>query len=162
MRCGEFYASPIPITVFRDPVWLRWNLTDGRPPGSILQERPCTRCIKRNIGHLCRDEPRESDRKTKGEHRASVGGDDRPSQQNELLAGPGLQGIPSELDQNGSSGSTALQDGSMGLRSTTDLPDAAVIPPNSSPPVNQTRGLDTTNPQASETHFQYRILWNLY
>jgi hypothetical protein len=26
-------------------------------------ERPCTRCIKRNIGHLCHDEPRESDTK---------------------------------------------------------------------------------------------------
>ncbi|KAK8142715.1 hypothetical protein G3M48_008356 [Beauveria asiatica] len=26
-------------------------------------ERPCTRCIKRNIGHLCHDQPRESDMK---------------------------------------------------------------------------------------------------
>ncbi|KAG8164175.1 hypothetical protein KVR01_006093 [Diaporthe batatas] len=26
-------------------------------------ERPCTRCIKRNIGHLCHDEPREHDSK---------------------------------------------------------------------------------------------------
>ncbi|KAI6780858.1 uncharacterized protein J7T54_007338 [Emericellopsis cladophorae] len=26
-------------------------------------ERPCTRCIKRNIGHLCHDEPRESETK---------------------------------------------------------------------------------------------------
>ena len=25
------------------------------------QERPCTRCIKRNIGHLCHDEPREGE-----------------------------------------------------------------------------------------------------
>ncbi|KAF2199169.1 hypothetical protein GQ43DRAFT_442712 [Delitschia confertaspora ATCC 74209] len=28
-------------------------------------ERPCTRCIKRNIGHLCHDEPRESVKKGK-------------------------------------------------------------------------------------------------
>ncbi|KAL7926474.1 hypothetical protein ACQKWADRAFT_280404 [Trichoderma austrokoningii] len=28
-------------------------------------ERPCTRCIKRNIGHLCHDEPRESEPKKK-------------------------------------------------------------------------------------------------
>ncbi|KAH0496263.1 hypothetical protein TgHK011_003634 [Trichoderma gracile] len=28
-------------------------------------ERPCTRCIKRNIGHLCHDEPREADPKKK-------------------------------------------------------------------------------------------------
>ncbi|KAG8414086.1 Transcription factor, variant 2 [Metarhizium acridum] len=26
-------------------------------------ERPCTRCIKRNIGHLCHDEPRDADAK---------------------------------------------------------------------------------------------------
>lgn len=27
------------------------------------QERPCTRCVKRNIGHLCHDEPREHETK---------------------------------------------------------------------------------------------------
>ena len=32
------------------------------------QERPCTRCVKRNIGHLCHDEPREPMKRTKGEH----------------------------------------------------------------------------------------------
>lgn len=25
----------------------------------MSQDRPCKRCIKRNIGHLCHDEPRE-------------------------------------------------------------------------------------------------------
>ncbi|RYP76846.1 hypothetical protein DL771_001582 [Monosporascus sp. 5C6A] len=36
------------------------------------QERPCTRCIKRNIGHLCHDEPREPDaKKVKGSHVAT-------------------------------------------------------------------------------------------
>jgi hypothetical protein len=30
---------------------------------SAIQERPCTRCIKRNIGHLCHDEPREPPKK---------------------------------------------------------------------------------------------------
>ncbi|KAI0142463.1 hypothetical protein F4776DRAFT_508328 [Hypoxylon sp. NC0597] len=35
-------------------------------------ERPCTRCIKRNIGHLCHDEPRDSDsKKSKGSHGAA-------------------------------------------------------------------------------------------
>ncbi|KAF7547940.1 hypothetical protein G7Z17_g7379 [Cylindrodendrum hubeiense] len=29
----------------------------------VLPERPCTRCIKRNIGHLCHDEPRDADSK---------------------------------------------------------------------------------------------------
>lgn len=36
-------------------------------------ERPCTRCIKRNIGHLCHDQPRESDtKKTKTTKSESV------------------------------------------------------------------------------------------
>ncbi|KAF1359963.1 hypothetical protein EJ07DRAFT_117654 [Lizonia empirigonia] len=30
-------------------------------------ERPCTRCVKRNIGHLCHDEPREGFKKAKSE-----------------------------------------------------------------------------------------------
>jgi len=30
-------------------------------------ERPCTRCIKRNIGHLCHDEPREGIKKAKSD-----------------------------------------------------------------------------------------------
>ncbi|KAI0843290.1 meiosis protein SPO22/ZIP4 like-domain-containing protein [Hypoxylon sp. FL0890] len=35
-------------------------------------ERPCTRCIKRNIGHLCHDEPRDPDsKKPKGSHGAA-------------------------------------------------------------------------------------------
>lgn len=33
----------------------------------LLQERPCTRCVKRNIGHLCHDEPREGVKKAKSE-----------------------------------------------------------------------------------------------
>ena len=35
-------------------------------PASRTQERPCTRCVKRNISHLCRDEPRDAEpRKSK-------------------------------------------------------------------------------------------------
>ena len=30
-----------------------------------MQERPCTRCVKRNIGHLCHDEPREPMKRAK-------------------------------------------------------------------------------------------------
>ncbi|POR34571.1 Regulator of drug sensitivity 2 [Tolypocladium paradoxum] len=35
----------------------------GKSPKKRRKERPCTRCIKRNIGHLCHDEPREGDTK---------------------------------------------------------------------------------------------------
>lgn len=31
----------------------------------VVQERPCARCLKRNIGHLCHDERREADSATK-------------------------------------------------------------------------------------------------
>ncbi|KAJ4007066.1 Transcription factor [Fusarium irregulare] len=33
------------------------------PAKKRRKERPCTRCIKRNIGHLCHDEPRDADSK---------------------------------------------------------------------------------------------------
>ncbi|KAI1417997.1 meiosis protein SPO22/ZIP4 like-domain-containing protein [Hypoxylon sp. FL1857] len=46
-------------------------------------ERPCTRCIKRNIGHLCHDEPRDPDsKKPKGSH--SAAGHDESDIQPEL------------------------------------------------------------------------------
>ncbi|KAF0331301.1 transcriptional regulator [Colletotrichum asianum] len=49
-------------------------------------ERPCTRCIKRNIGHLCHDEPRDPDsKKAKSSHAASAV-DDSESTQTELAA----------------------------------------------------------------------------
>ena len=32
-------------------------------PREDVQARPCTRCIKRNIGHLCHDEPRDHESK---------------------------------------------------------------------------------------------------
>lgn len=41
-----------------------------------LQERPCTRCIKRNIGHLCHDEPRDGVKKSKSEPENANGDDD--------------------------------------------------------------------------------------
>lgn len=38
-------------------------------------ERPCTRCIKRNIGHLCHDEPREPAKRQKTEPPGGTPGD---------------------------------------------------------------------------------------
>jgi hypothetical protein len=54
------------------------------------QERPCTRCIKRNIGHLCHDEPRDQESK-KSKSLA-------PSTIQETGSQPDLG--PSALDQN--------------------------------------------------------------
>ncbi|RMY54980.1 hypothetical protein D0864_13864, partial [Hortaea werneckii] len=36
-------------------------------------ERPCTRCVKRDIGHLCHDEPREGPKRTKSDGGAVSG-----------------------------------------------------------------------------------------
>ncbi|KAI9804594.1 MAG: hypothetical protein M1833_006667 [Piccolia ochrophora] len=44
------------------------GVVTGRSPKRRRKERPCTRCIKRNIGHLCHDEPREHAKKPKAEH----------------------------------------------------------------------------------------------
>jgi hypothetical protein len=44
----------------------------------ITQERPCTRCVKRNIGHLCHDEPREGVKKSKSEPEHTPGDSETP------------------------------------------------------------------------------------
>ncbi|KAK4988200.1 Transcription factor [Elasticomyces elasticus] len=46
-------------------------------------ERPCARCVKRNIGHLCHDEPREAGRRSKSEAELLVQDDAlSPNQEN--------------------------------------------------------------------------------
>lgn len=51
----------------------------------LEQERPCTRCIKRNIGHLCHDEPRDHDNKKVGRGSTVAGStmDESESQQSQ-------------------------------------------------------------------------------
>lgn len=102
--------------------------------------RPCSRCIKRNIGHLCHDEPRDSDRKPKIEHKQQSGPDENTAQKNDLPTGSGIQGV---IDQDGSTG-PILQDSSMGLRPTTDISDSASLPQNSNGSVNQNQSLEGT------------------
>ncbi|KAI9804761.1 MAG: hypothetical protein M1825_001129 [Sarcosagium campestre] len=57
-------------------LWMSCALTDPFPRitpaydlrlGGRVQERPCTRCVKRDIGHLCHDEPRDPAKKPKGD-----------------------------------------------------------------------------------------------
>ncbi|CRK19621.1 hypothetical protein BN1723_011948 [Verticillium longisporum] len=83
-------------------------------------ERPCTRCIKRNIGHLCHDEPRDPD--TKKPNKALHGGstvDDSETQsqcqsqpdlaRSSIDQSPGAMGPPpsveTRLDANSRQGS---------------------------------------------------------
>ncbi len=59
-----------------DLVCLSIKLAFGKPSSSkyldllnsFAQDRPCQRCIKRSIGHLCHDEPRDSMRAQKAEN----------------------------------------------------------------------------------------------
>ncbi|KAH7090299.1 hypothetical protein FB567DRAFT_519526 [Paraphoma chrysanthemicola] len=56
-------------------------------------ERPCTRCVKRNIGHLCHDEPREGVKKSKSEPDNNAG-ESEPSKNGTHTAEPALEAIP--------------------------------------------------------------------
>ncbi|KAK4120894.1 SPO22-domain-containing protein [Parathielavia appendiculata] len=67
-------------------------------------ERPCTRCIKRNIGHLCHDEPREHEsRKSKSLAPSTVQG-----------TGSQPDSGPSTVDQNAGAMRHPLYDPAMG------------------------------------------------
>lgn len=82
-------------------------------------ERPCTRCIKRNIGHLCHDEPREpSKQRARSEHEHSVGDDD--SVQNNEFSNV-LQGMTRTVDVQDAAGQQILSEG---------LPSSSVPPGN--------------------------------
>ena len=80
----------------------------------MSQDRPCKRCIKRNIGHLCHDEPREGHgyhKKSKADSDAT-GGDEPSSPKDEYATATALPG-PALMDD---SGHNLLQDDNIGLR----------------------------------------------
>ena len=82
----------------------------------MSQDRPCKRCIKRNIGHLCHDEPREGHhRKSKSEPGEAEEGESASPKNEFPSAGP----LPGGqlLDDNGQ---PLMQDNSMGLRPTSN------------------------------------------
>jgi hypothetical protein len=53
------------------------------------------RCIKRDIGHLCHDEPREPARRPKGEHSHTTGDDEMSSKREDTSAAR----MPLPIDQ---------------------------------------------------------------
>ncbi|KAI2816931.1 transcriptional regulator family: Fungal Specific TF [Aspergillus niger] len=73
-------------------------------------ERPCTRCIKRNIGHLCHDEPREPSKRSRSENDHSAA-DDEGSSNNEYS---GVQ-MPRNVDGPDAAGQQIIPDGTIGL-----------------------------------------------
>lgn len=106
----------------------------------MSQDRPCKRCIKRNIGHLCHDEPREGHgyhKKSKTDSDAT-GVDEQSSPKDEFPTAPNLPG-PALMDD---SGHNLLQEDNIGLRRTaTDT--MAVSNPSAAP---QNTGING-NPQ---------------
>lgn len=75
-----------------------------------MKERPCTRCIKRNIGHLCHDEPREAAKRVRGENEHSTA-DEEGSSNNEL---GNVQGMPKSVDVD-ASGQQQFSENTIGI-----------------------------------------------
>ncbi|KAJ5505096.1 hypothetical protein N7463_007970 [Penicillium fimorum] len=91
-----------------------------------MKERPCTRCIKRNIGHLCHDEPRESAKRGRSEHEHSAA-DDEGSSNNELGT---VQSMSRSVDVADAAGQQSFPDTTIGIA------PSAVNPPSTAPPAN--------------------------
>jgi hypothetical protein len=77
----------------------------------ITQERPCARCIKRNIGHLCHDEPREAEASSKRSksHHSNSAEDEETSTDNQQR--PIENGMSNTFDQR----QDRIQDQNLGL-----------------------------------------------
>ncbi|KAE8452847.1 hypothetical protein EG329_013119 [Mollisiaceae sp. DMI_Dod_QoI] len=101
-----------------------YGLIVGRVPAACVycrrSERPCARCIKRNIGHLCHDEPREPEsatKKSKSQHSNSAAEDDgSPPDQAQASADNGMsnsfdQSQDQSQDSSLTLGSAALSQG---------------------------------------------------
>ncbi|KAI9869381.1 MAG: hypothetical protein M1813_000170 [Trichoglossum hirsutum] len=86
----------------------------GKSPKKRRKERPCTRCIKRNIGHLCHDEPREAVKKGKSEHENSTADDEETSPNQGPTSPPNA--LPNSFDQR--SDQHQFQGTAMGLGAT--------------------------------------------
>ncbi|KAL2001086.1 hypothetical protein VTN02DRAFT_2253 [Thermoascus thermophilus] len=102
-------------------------------------ERPCTRCIKRNIGHLCHDEPREPSKRARSEHSNA---EEEGSSANDFA---NAQGMPRNIDVPDGSGQQLLADGAMRLPPATVTATQSMQPGNISSASSQ--GLDANSQQ---------------
>ena len=104
-----------------------------------LQDRPCARCVKRSIGHLCHDEPRDPAKGVK-QDQASIlsisGGALKQEDSLPYMLGPSLD--EQQLDQQ------ALQDAGGNITTGTSVPDSQIdglqFQPQSSNPIPQSQG----------------------
>ncbi|KAK4141165.1 meiosis protein SPO22/ZIP4 like-domain-containing protein [Dichotomopilus funicola] len=95
-----------------------------KTPKKRRKERPCTRCVKRNIGHLCHDEPREHETKkpkslpTAATQQQQQQQQPQQQQQQQSKQEPGPQPDPgrSALNQNAGAMRPLSFDGALGNR----------------------------------------------
>ncbi|KAK2758344.1 hypothetical protein FQN54_004192 [Arachnomyces sp. PD_36] len=106
----------------------------------LVQERPCTRCIKRNIGHLCHDEPREPTKKAKSERDVSTAEEETPPTGNGFQVS---QGRTTKAEGQGTSGQQQLlPETTLGLQPSSMDPPQAVQSQNIT-----SQGLDNNSGQ---------------
>lgn len=113
----------------------------------LTQERPCTRCIKRNIGHLCHDEPREQAKRPKSEHHDSTGEDETSLKHED----PPANGIPQTFTQQ-QTDQPLLPESGLRLGPNRPVLNRIIDPPR---PVAPTLG-PGNQVQASKNGAQYR------
>jgi len=85
---------------------------------AMFQDRPCKRCIKRNIGHLCHDEPRENHHRKSKSDPDSAGVDEilQSTTERGTSAGMSTEALADD------SGHIFLQDSNLALSASTNNP----------------------------------------
>ncbi|KAL6250180.1 Transcription factor [Rhinocladiella similis] len=114
-------------------------------------DRPCKRCIKRNIGHLCHDEPRDGHgyhKKSKADSDTATGVDDSSPPKDDFPTAPSSVPAPTLIDE---SGHSLLQENSIGLRPSTN-DTMPVSNPNAPTPAVGLNG-------NAQPHFNYNDPW---
>ncbi|KAH7021230.1 uncharacterized protein B0I36DRAFT_334071 [Microdochium trichocladiopsis] len=109
-------------------------------------ERPCTRCIKRNIGHLCHDEPRDPDtKKPKPVRSTSSAGHEESDKQPDMAQNTVDQAsrsmAPPTFDSSGAAQKETFGSGSIG-QSANPLTLVAQSPVSALPATTSSRNLD--------------------
>jgi hypothetical protein len=114
------------------------------------QERPCTRCVKRNIGHLCHDEPRESFKKSKVDSTAlTVNEEEQHSPKQSKSSPPGA--VPDGFEAG--TDPLELQDSALAIALS-----AGPQPESQDPvPINQSTTANATQPELIESLNQQRL-----
>ncbi|PMB73869.1 Regulator of drug sensitivity 2 [Beauveria bassiana] len=108
-------------------------------------ERPCTRCIKRNIGHLCHDQPRESDmKKPKSSKQDSVDDSEAASSTSTNMGPPPTFNGRQRSDSG--FGGVLGQGNGLGMVPSLDLQPGAINPTGNMNQSQNFNGMNQYNP----------------